>query len=142
MPCLLEHIPKPFQITLRAEDFILSTSKFSSIQRKSRQRHADEGQLLILEYSKRSRASRHLADRIWCFRWLVLRNLSPYPVAVQAEASGGEFYFKEDIQVKAEHCAHVIEILDSSQTEDPLHSKKWLKVAANDKQSVRYCWFF
>ncbi|KAL5964879.1 hypothetical protein TSMEX_007406 [Taenia solium] len=137
LPCELEHPPKPFQITLRAEDFILSSSQFSSTQRKSSQRHADEDQLLILEYSKSPSSSRHLANRVWCLRRLIVRNLSPYPVAVQAEASEGEIYFKEDIQVRAEHCRHVIEILDSLQAKDPLPSKKQLKVAAKNKQSVR-----
>nr|CDS16637.1 TonB box [Echinococcus granulosus] len=133
-PCPAECTPKSFQIIIRAEDFILSTSLFSSIQQKSSGRQGDEDQLLILEYNKSPGAPQHLADRIWCFRRLAVRNLSPYPVAVQAEASEGEFFFKEDVQLKARHHSHVIEILNSPQTKEQLHSKKWLKVAANDTQ--------
>ncbi|CDS41410.1 TonB box [Echinococcus multilocularis] len=133
-PCPAECTPKSFQIILRAEDFILSTSLFSSIQQKSSGRQEDEDQLLILEYNKSPGVPQHLADRIWCFRRLAVRNLSPYPVAIQAEASEGEFFFKEDVQLKAQHHSHVIEIPNSPQTKEQLHSKKWLKVAANDTQ--------
>ncbi|KAL5111654.1 Deleted in lung and esophageal cancer protein 1 [Taenia crassiceps] len=136
LPFQPERPHKPFQITLRAEDFILSTSQFSSVQQKFSQRYADEDQLLIVEHSKSPRASRHLASQVWCFQRLIVRNLSPYPIAVQADVSEGEFCFKEDIQVKAKRCKHIIEILDAPQAKDPLHSKKWLKLAANEKKSI------
>uniref|UniRef100_A0A0R3WWQ6 CYTH domain-containing protein n=1 Tax=Hydatigena taeniaeformis TaxID=6205 RepID=A0A0R3WWQ6_HYDTA len=134
----LEHSPKSFQLSLRGEDFILSTSNFSSMQQKSSRWRADEDQLLIVEYSKHPRASRILANGVWCFRRLVVRNLSLYPVSVQVEAVGEEFHFKEDIPMEARDRTHIIETLESLQVTGPLHSKKCLKVAANDVQSVRY----